>query len=368
MLPRRNRQRYNALLFFMKKKIGGNPVIEYYQRICGSHFWLSLLFVLFLLMLAGCGNAEDDLNSSTAVPESTAKSPEQVAEVMPTWTQVPFVAENQPDPTKPAPPTSTTVPTSTVVAPTDTPEATATDTPEPTATDVPATATSPPAPTSPPSTPVPTAPPESLPPNEPTLPAEPVLGVNLLPNPSFEEGHYNQNGVPELQLPNKWRLEWDEGPTGVGNAAWDYYVRPEVRVLSTAFLPPEEHSLYIYNGQHTVKAFKGAGAVNFRLMTDITLEPGTYVIEAKMFADIVEKWENREKQWAQDPTAAEFRFLVGDGGTVWTGQNFGQVNVHNFTFTIDETRTIPIGIALRGKYAIANNGWFIDDLSVRRVE
>ena len=164
------------------------------------------------------------------------------------------------------------------------------------------------------------------------------------------------------------RLEWDEGPTGVGNAAWDYFVRPEVRVLSTAFLPPEEHGIYIYNGQHTVKAFKGSGAVSFRLLTDITLEPGTYVIEAKMFPDIVEKWENKQKYWSQDPTAAEFRFIVGDGGTVWTPQRYGQVNVHNFTFTIDQTKTIPIGIWLKGKYAIANNGWFIDDLSVRRVE
>ena len=125
---------------------------------------------------------------------------------------------------------------------------------EPTATNPPSTATSPPAPTSPPASTLEaeqTSPPAPPAPAEPTLPAEPVLGVNLLPNPSFEEGHYNQNGVPELQLPNKWRLEWDEGPTGLGNEAWDYFVRPEVRVLSTAFLPPEEHPLYIYNGQHT---------------------------------------------------------------------------------------------------------------------
>jgi hypothetical protein len=42
--------------------------------------------------------------------------------------------------------------------------------------------------------------------------------------------------------------------------------------------------------------------------------------------------------------------------------------VHNWTFTIDERKTIPVGIALRGRYALSNNGWFIDDLSLRRVE
>jgi hypothetical protein len=353
-------------------------VIDNYRRFGGNRIWFPLFFILTLFLLAGCGSPEADPAADMAGPDQVATAVERVAAVQTTWTPLPVVLEeDELEPTDPAPPTSTTVPTSTAVptntavSATGTPEATPTETAESTATNPPPSATSPPAPTSPPastSEAVPTSPPAPPPAAEPTLAAEPVLGVNLLPNPSFEEGHYNQNGVPELQLPNKWRLEWDEGPTGLGNAAWDYFVRPEVRVLSTAFLPPEEHGLYVYNGQHTVKAFKGNGAVNFRMLTDITLEPGTYVIEAKMFADIVDKWENRQKQWAQDPTAAEVRFLVGDGGTVWMPQNYGQINVHNFTFTIDQTQTIPIGIGLKGKYAIANNGWFIDDLSVRRVE
>lgn len=28
-------------------------------------------------------------------------------------------------------------------------------------------------------------------------------------------------GIPELQLPNGWAFEWDEGPTGFGNQPWD---------------------------------------------------------------------------------------------------------------------------------------------------
>lgn len=350
-------------------------MINRYQIKLGNPKRFLILFILLLLLLAACDSAEGDVIKATATSAQVATL-ENVAVVPATWTPVPVVIEvEEPKPTDPPPPTNTVVPTSTIrptnttVAATETAEATATGTAEPTVTNAPPTVTPPPAPTSVPPAATetqPTLPPP--PPAEPTLAAEPVLGVNLLPNPSFEEGHYNQDGVPELQLPVKWRLEWDEGPTGVGNAAWDYFVRPEVRVLSTAFLPPEEHGIYIYNGQHTVKAFKGSGAVSFRLLTDITLEPGTYVIEAKMFPDIVEKWENKQKYWSQDPTAAEFRFIVGDGGTVWTQQKYGQVNIHNFTFTINETKTIPIGIWLKGKYAIANNGWFIDDLSVRRVE
>lgn len=329
-----------------------------------------MLLVVLVFLLAACGGEENNSDTADLLREATQPTAEMLAEIQettdpaeevlseipPTWTSMPQISEDSPDPTDPAPPTNTAVPTSTKASPTDTPEPTATDTVEPTVTTAP-TKKPAPGPTSPPA---PTAPP--------TLPPEPVLGVNMLPNASFEEGHYNQNGVPELQLPNGWRLEWDEGPTGFGDASWDVYVRPEARVLSTAFLPPEEHGLYIYNGQHTVKIFKGSGAVSFRLLTDVTLEPGTYVIEAKMFADIVEKWENRTKVWPIDPTAAEFHFIVGNGGTFWTKQNYGQINVHNWTFTVDEPQTITVGIALHGKYAISNNGWFIDDLSLRRVE
>ena len=323
-----------------------------------------ILLTVLVFFLAACGgegaNSETaDLLQETAAPTAEPAIKEAVAEVPATWTSLPQIVEDLPEPTDLAPPTNTAVPTSTEVLPTETPEPTATATTEPTAT-LPPSKTPAPVPTSPPAPALPAAPP--------TLPPEPVLGVNLIPNGSFEEGHYNQNGVPELQLPNGWRLEWDEGPTGFGDASWDVYVRPEARVLSTAFLPPEEHGLYIYNGQHTIKIFKGSGAVSFRLLADVSLEPGTYMIEAKMFADIVEKWENRAKVWSVDPSAAEFHFVVGDGGTFWTKQNYGQINVHNWTFTVDQPQTITVGLAFRGKYAISNNGWFIDDVSLRRVE
>ncbi len=342
-------------------------VIEANVQNSGWRLLSGLFLVVLVFVLAACAGSESGRETVEPARETAALAEqmptvEALAEVPATWTAVPQVIEDLPDPTDPAPATSTALPTSTETLATDTPEPTDTATPEPTATSAP---TKPPAPV-PTSPPVPAATAEPAVP--PTLPPEPVLGVNLLPNGSFENGHYNQNGVPELQLPNGWRIEWDEGPTGFGNQSYDVYVRPEARVLSKAFLPPEEHSLYIYDGENTIKIFKGSGAVSFRLLTDVALEPGTYVIEAKMFADIVQAWENREKVWPADPTAAEFHFIVGDGGTFWTQQNYGKINVHNWTFTVDTPQTVKIGLAFRGKYAIANNGWFIDDVSLRRVE
>ncbi len=335
-----------------------------------SHFFVEKLLLLLLVLasLFGCSSPEEE--SEEEIPptqESVAQI--DVTEIpalnttIPVDTPIPATNTPTPAPTETATATATATNTQTPEpADTQTPEPSPTMTVEPSPTVLPAPTEL--SPTE--SPPQPTAPPP--PPPSPTAPAEPVLGANLIPNGSFEEGSYTQSGIVELQVPNKWRVEWDEGPTGVGNADWDVYVRPEVVVISTANLPPEEHDLYIYNGQHAVKIFKGLGAVSVRLLTDVTLEPGTYIIESKMFADIVERWDDGVKVWAQDPYSAEFRFLVGDGGTFWTPQRFGQINVNNFTFTIDQLQTITIGFAMRGRYAISNNGWFVDDLSLRKIE
>lgn len=203
---------------------------------------------------------------------------------------------------------------------------------------------------------------------QPTPAPSPATGVNLLPNWSFEEGWYNQNGIPELQLPNRWRLEYEQGDSPFGNEPWSDWVRPETRVLSTAFLPEEEHSLYIYNGQHTVKIFKGAGAISARLLTDVTLQPGVYQFTINVFPDLVMDYNGREKVWADDPFAGEVRFIVGGGGSEWRLPAFGQRNTMSYTFTVDQAQTLTVGVALRGRYALVNNGWFMDDWSLVRVQ
>lgn len=220
-----------------------------------------------------------------------------------------------------------------------------------------------PAPTQPPAPPAPTAAP--LP--NPITPAPVPSGANLLPNPSFEEGWYNQNGIPELQLPVHWIFEWDEGNNPFDSAPWSDFVRPETRILSTAFLPSSEHSLYIYDGIYTVKIFKGNGANSFRLMTDVTLNPGTYVFKINVFPDMVHAYENGRKIWAPDPISGELRFIVGGGGSNWMLPTFGQKNALTHTFTVNTTQTIRVGVAMRGRYALVNNGWFMDDWSLVKV-
>lgn len=320
---------------------------------------LTLLFIgLTTVLLVACSGEETTPAPSTAVAEIT------VAPAA-TWTPVPavVVVTMTTAPTQPPPATSTPMPTATSQPATATPEETPTEDPAT------ATATSEPRPTSPPVTAAPTQPAvPTQPPAPPTIPPNPTFGVNLLPNPSFEEGHYNQNGIPELQLPNGWRLEYAEGPTGFGGQAWDVYVRPETRVLSAGFLPESEHSLYIFDGGNTVKIFKGSGALSTRLLTDIDLQPGTYVLEGNFFADVFESYSEGRKNPPSDNNAGEAELFAGGTGTGWIGNRYLAKNNLQHTFTIDTAQRVTVGIGFRGRYAIANNGWFVDNLSLRQIQ
>ena len=203
------------------------------------------------------------------------------------------------------------------------------------------------------------------PPANPTPPPT-TTGANLLPNPSFEDGWYNQNGIPELQLPDGWLFEYDEGDNPFDPQPWSDFVRPETRVLSSNFLPPDEQAQFIWDGNYTIKMFKGSGAISFRLFRDVVLQPGTYVFEANVFPDLVAGYENGRKVWATDPSAGEVRFIVGGGRSDWLYPNFGQKNTLTHSFTIQQAQTVRLGIEVRGRYALANNGWFMDDWSLRR--
>ena len=196
-----------------------------------------------------------------------------------------------------------------------------------------------------------------------------VISENLLPNPSFEGGWYNANGIRELQIPEGWIFEFEHGENPLDPDPWNEWVQPEVKLLSTALLPPHEHDLFIWDGQHTLKVFKGWGAISFRLLTDVELTPGTYLFRVHIFPDLVDAYqESGTKVWAPDPLSGEVRFLVDGEGTPWRLPTFGQKNTFSHVFTVSETRTVRLGVAIRGPWAITNNGWFLDDWALYRVD
>jgi hypothetical protein len=289
-------------------------------------------------LLAGCRSGTAEL--PTLVAAATLAGDQPAGPVPPTWTPVAGAALVSPTPAglpsrtpRPGPgalPTRTAIPTMTHT-PSPTPTETATPTIEPTA-----------------------------------LPAP--SGANLLPNPSFEQGWHHQGGVTELQVPSQWTLEWDEGDNPLDPDPWNRYVRPESRVLNGDFLPPHEHDLFIWDGDYTVKIFKGEGALSYRLVTNVFLQPGSYLFEVNIFPDLVVGYNpDGSKIWAPDPLSGEVRFIVDGPAGNWTLPVFGQKNTFRHAFQIEAAQMIRIGLAVRGRWAILNNGWFMDDWSLSQL-
>jgi hypothetical protein len=303
---------------------------------------------LMLLLLAACrqeGTPFDwrqPLLVPTVVIELGAEA--AGAELPLTWTPAPNAVD---EPVTGPYPTFTPRPTQTAaVFPSRTPRPSATFTPSATPE---ATATSPP-----------TA--------SPTPPPPATAAPNLLPNASFEEGWYHIGNIPELQVASQWALEWDEGPNDLDPDPWNAWVRPEARVLGTNQLPAGEHSLFIWDGEQTVKIFKGRGAISFRFFTDVNLEPGTYIFTTYIFPDLVDGYtSNGTKIWAPDPLSGEVRFIIGNTTTGWVLPTFGRRNTLTHVFTVDAAQTMRIGLAVRGRWAIENNGWFMDNWSLVRA-
>ncbi len=193
------------------------------------------------------------------------------------------------------------------------------------------------------------------------VPPPPAAATNLLPNGSFE-GDWYFYLYNELQVPDGWQLAVDEGPNTLEPGSGGVFNRPEVRVVSTAALPPSEHPLFIFDGFKTVKVFKGGAPTNVSLFTDVHLQPGTYRLSISFFPDIVAEYQGgTNKVFATDPLAAEARIIHNNGGTGWQTVNIGQKNTLTYDFTVTQAGAVRVGGSFRNRFETANNGWFLDN-------
>ncbi len=201
---------------------------------------------------------------------------------------------------------------------------------------------------------------------EETAVAPVAASPELLPNASFE-GDWYFYLYNELQVPVDWQLRTFEGTNDLTPGSGGVFFRPEVRVVPAKDLPPSEHSAFIMDGIKTVKAFKGGAPTQFSMFTDVALQPGTYRLEVRFFADTVAGYERGKKIFSSQPLAAEMRFIVNDGGTDWQEVAVGQQNTLTYDFTVEQPSTVRLGAGFRNRYITANNGWFIDDWSLTAV-
>lgn len=193
-------------------------------------------------------------------------------------------------------------------------------------------------------------------------------GDNLLQNPSFEMGFDNPNGTIELQIPKLWTFEYKTGNNALDPDDWNKWVRPEVRVLTKSDIPSHEHDDFFVSSNQTVKIFKGYGSVSFKLVQNLTLEPGKYQFTVHVFPDMVMEYTQKAKIYADDYRAAEIGFLTNGNQSDWQFVPIGKKNRYGYVFEVDQTKTVQVGLAARGRWALQNNGWFIDGFSLVKID
>lgn len=195
----------------------------------------------------------------------------------------------------------------------------------------------------------------------------PTAGDQLLPNSSFEEGWYFHL-YNELQVPEGWKMTTDEGPNTLDPGSGGVFNRPEMRVVSTAQVPEREWPDFFIDGSKSVKVFKGGAPTKFAMFTDLLLDPGRYRMTVRYFPDIVAQYSpGNGKTWVTDPLAAEARVIVNNGGSPWQTVTAGQRGEQSYEFTVGERGIVRVGGEFRNRFETANNGWFLDAWSLKRI-
>jgi len=196
---------------------------------------------------------------------------------------------------------------------------------------------------------------------------------NLLKNGGFEQGWYDVSGTQ--QCPNHWRMHWTEGEQ-MGDAN-NVTVRPESRVLPKAQVPPDEHSLFFWDGNYTVKIFWSKAPIHAGMSQDVSgLEVGReYRFVVPVNVDTYD-WESGKVAPA-DPFAAQVRLGAGPKGANW--QDGSAINFSNwanptntspyylarttlqFTF-VATAPEMTVYVEYAAKWGMDNNGIFMDAL------
>ena len=211
-------------------------------------------------------------------------------------------------------------------------------------------------------------------------------GQNLLNNPGFEGGHYNQDGISEITVPTGWRMYWLDNVAFAGTEGLPAY-RPETVVWDGqggAAIPTGEE-VFWRDGNFTLKIFKGWAPMYAALSQDVSgLQVGRrYRFAAPVYPDLVADYEDGKKipPWKQDsgmvrlgasPVGAAWRdeAAIAYSGW-WTAQSipnfYLNMNVYVYDFTaVADTMTVWVEVA--GREPLSNNGFFIDGLSLTALE
>ncbi len=209
-------------------------------------------------------------------------------------------------------------------------------------------------------------------------------GPNLLTNPGFEEGHYNQDGIAEITVPNGWRMHWSNQESKI----FDGYAetaRPETVVWNIAGAPAHEADVFWKDGIYTVKIFKGWAPLWAAMSQDVGgLEVGRrYRLVAPVYIDIVADYDQGQKVPPSDNRHGRVRLGASPVGSAWRDEasigysgwwTADSVNpfylayptfVHEFTATAPE---MTVWIEMASNYPHPQNGFFIDTVGLYALD
>ncbi|MBI3764030.1 MAG: LysM peptidoglycan-binding domain-containing protein [Chloroflexi bacterium] len=209
---------------------------------------------------------------------------------------------------------------------------------------------------------------------------------NLLTNPGFEAGYHRQDSIPELGVPNEWRLHYLDGQSFPGVPAGYVAYRPESVVWYIQDAPVEERSLFFLDGNYTLKVFKPWAPLYAALSQDVGgLQPGAvYEWNANVFVDVIDHYDSSGKKVppSNEPEAVMLRLGVSSWGATWRDESrisytpwwtAGNTRPFHQTylalrqlFTASSSR-VTVWVEMASKFAYVNNGFFMDAFSLRLV-
>ncbi len=209
-------------------------------------------------------------------------------------------------------------------------------------------------------------------------PAAAQSGTNLLTNSGFEGGHYNQDGIAEITVPNGWRMHWVDGV-----AFFDSYnglpaQRPETVVWNSNGGVPEGEEVYWRDGIYTLKIFKSWAPMYAALSQDVSgLQVGRrYQLVAPVYTDVYD-WENG-KVYPADASHGQVRLGASPVGAAWRDEGainysgwfastFGDYGIFAYEFTATQS-DMTVWIEVKGNYPHGNNGFFIDTVGLYSLD
>lgn len=212
--------------------------------------------------------------------------------------------------------------------------------------------------------------------------ASQAQGTNILPNGGFEGGYFNQDGIPEIAVPNGFKMHWLDNESFTNSAGLAF--RPETVVWNIADAPVWEQDLFWRDGIYNLKIFKGGAPVYAALSTDVNVIKGArYRYTVPIWVDIVNGYTNQgEKIAPGDPTWGGVRLGASVQGATW--RDAGQINytpwfnsdntpgfyLNMLDYTIEFTATsdrMTLWAEMYGSQPLPNNGFFLDGLSLVQV-